>query len=229
MQLAAFYNRQGKFDKTMEALNQRAAADPNNPEALLHDRRPTTGTRPSATSPLKDAERRDYIDKGLEAADKAIAIKADYLEAIVYKGLLLRLRGQHGEGPQAAAGLMKEADALRDRAKALQKARRRGRGTDQVHRCYRSMSPLLFFGPEMKTATRREAWWPFVVSGARLRWPCYPCSPLLAPARPAQPLLARLVLIVFVPAASFFMPSVTIPTFSTPAPLAASITATISP
>ena len=31
MQLAAFYNRQGKFDKTMEALNQRAAVDPKDP------------------------------------------------------------------------------------------------------------------------------------------------------------------------------------------------------
>ena len=38
MQLAGYYNRQGEFDKTIEALEQRAAKEPNNPEALLHDR-----------------------------------------------------------------------------------------------------------------------------------------------------------------------------------------------
>ena len=37
-------------------------------------------------------EARPTSDKGVEATDKAIAIKSDYLEAIVYKGLLLRLQ-----------------------------------------------------------------------------------------------------------------------------------------
>ena len=33
MQLAGFYNRQGEFDKTMDALHARAKQEPNNPEA----------------------------------------------------------------------------------------------------------------------------------------------------------------------------------------------------
>ena len=34
MTLAGYYNRQGQFDKTIEALEQRAANEPNNPEAF---------------------------------------------------------------------------------------------------------------------------------------------------------------------------------------------------
>ena len=34
MTLAGYYNRQGQFDKTIEALEQRAAKEPNNPEAF---------------------------------------------------------------------------------------------------------------------------------------------------------------------------------------------------
>ena len=50
MQLAGFYNRQGEFEKTMAALDERAKKEPNNPEALLHDRGRTTGRRRTATS-----------------------------------------------------------------------------------------------------------------------------------------------------------------------------------
>ena len=33
-ELAGYYNRQGQFDKTIEALEERAANEPNNPEAF---------------------------------------------------------------------------------------------------------------------------------------------------------------------------------------------------
>jgi tetratricopeptide (TPR) repeat protein len=128
MQLAAFYNRQGKFDKTMEALNQRATQDPKNPEGYY-----TIAVyywdKTFRDKSLKDADRKDYIAKGLEAADKAISIKPDYLEAIVYKGLLLRLEANmETKDRKRQAELLKEADALRDRAKALQKSKTTGAG-----------------------------------------------------------------------------------------------------
>ena len=50
LQLAGYYNRQGDFTKTIEALDQRVSVEPNNPEAYYTRRRPTTGTRPTATS-----------------------------------------------------------------------------------------------------------------------------------------------------------------------------------
>jgi tetratricopeptide (TPR) repeat protein len=120
MQLASFYNRQGKFDKTMEALNQRAANDPKNPEGFY-----TIAVyywdKTFRDKSINDATRKEYIGKGLEAADKAIQIKPDYLEAIVYKGLLLRLEANMEKD-------RKKQQDLRDRAKALQKAKTTGAG-----------------------------------------------------------------------------------------------------
>ena len=127
MQLAAFYNRQGRFDKTIEALEARAAAEPNNPEAYY-----TIATylwdKTFRDFRLKEPEKRAYLDKGVAATDKAIAIKGDYLEAIVYKGLLLRLQANIEKDRARQQALLKEADALRDRAKALQKAKQAGAG-----------------------------------------------------------------------------------------------------
>ena len=127
MQLAGFYNRQGQFDKTIESLEARAAAEPNNPEAYY-----TIATylwdKTFRDFRLKDAEKRAYIEKGVAATDKAISIKSDYLEAIVYKGLLLRLQANLEKDRNKQQELLKEADALRDRAKALQKAKQAGAG-----------------------------------------------------------------------------------------------------
>jgi tetratricopeptide (TPR) repeat protein len=127
MQVAAYYNRQGRFDKTMEALNERAQTDPNNPEGYY-----TIATyywdKTFRDKTLKEPEKREYIDKGLAATDKAIQIKSDYLEAIVYKGLLLRLQATIEKDRDKQQALLKEADALRDRAKALQKSKSTGAG-----------------------------------------------------------------------------------------------------
>jgi tetratricopeptide (TPR) repeat protein len=127
MQLAGFYNRQGQFDKTIESLEARAAAEPENPEAYY-----TIATylwdKTFRDFRLKDADKRAYVEKGLAATDKAIAIKDDYLEAIVYKGLLLRLQANLEKDRNKQQALLREADALRDRAKALQKAKQAGAG-----------------------------------------------------------------------------------------------------
>jgi len=127
MQLATFYNHQGQFDKTMDALNQRAEQDPHNPEGYY-----TIGVyywdKSFRDKALNDATRREYIDKGMAAVDKAISIKPDYLEAIVYKGLLIRLEANMEKDRKKQAELLKEADALRDRAKALQKTKTTGAG-----------------------------------------------------------------------------------------------------
>jgi tetratricopeptide (TPR) repeat protein len=127
MQVGAFYNRQGRFDKTMEALNERAAQDSKNPEGYY-----TIATyywdKTFRDKELKEPEKREYINKGLEASDKAIQIKPDYLEAIVYKGLLLRLQATLEKDREKQLALLKEADMLRDKAKSLQKAKATGAG-----------------------------------------------------------------------------------------------------
>jgi tetratricopeptide (TPR) repeat protein len=127
MQLAAFYNRQGKFEETIDALEQRAATDPQNPEGYY-----TIAVyywdKTFRDKSLNDAVKRDYVTKGIAAANRAVKIKPDYLEAIVYKGLLLRVQATLEKNRQAQLELLKQADALRDQAKALQKKKAMGAG-----------------------------------------------------------------------------------------------------
>ncbi|MGE3956754.1 MAG: tetratricopeptide repeat protein [Vicinamibacterales bacterium] len=120
LQLAGFYNRQGRFDKTIESLNQRAEIEPNNPEAF----QTIAGyywdeTRGDST--LTEAQKKEYIAKGLEAVDKAISLKSDYVEAITFRGLLLRLQANVEKDPAKQQALLKEATELSDKANELRK------------------------------------------------------------------------------------------------------------
>lgn len=122
MQIAGYYNRQGDFPKTIEALQQRIAIEPNNPEAHY-----TVSTyywdKAYRDFRLKDAEKLDMVVKGIESVDKAISIKSDYMEAIAYKNLLLRLQANLIKDPAKQQALIKEADQLRDKAEEMRKAK----------------------------------------------------------------------------------------------------------
>lgn len=125
MTLAGYYNRQGQFDKTIDALEQRAKVEPNNPEAFqtiaayYWDE-----TRGDAT--LNDTQKKAFVGKGLEAVDRALQIKADYVEAMTFKGLLLRLQANLEKDPAKQQALIKEAVALSDKANDLRKAKTTG-------------------------------------------------------------------------------------------------------
>jgi tetratricopeptide (TPR) repeat protein len=124
--LAGYYNRQGQFDKTIEALEQRAAKEPNNPEAfqtivvyywdkVYRDFR------------LKENEKKDFLQKGVGAADHALQLKPDYTEALVYKGLLFRLQANlETKDIKKQQDLLKQADQFRDKALALKKQKATG-------------------------------------------------------------------------------------------------------
>lgn len=125
MTLAGYYNRQGHFDKTIEALEERAAKEPNNPEAFY-----TIATyywdEAYRDFKLKEAEKKAFVQKGIEAIDHALQIKPDYMEALVYKNLLLRLQANLEKDPAKQSALIKEADKLRDRAQELRKQKAAG-------------------------------------------------------------------------------------------------------
>jgi len=127
MQLAGYYNRQGEFERTIEALGQRVAIEPENPEAHY-----TVATyywdKAFRDFRLQDAEKTELLLKGVEAVDKAIALREDYMEAIAYKNLLLRLQANLERNPARQQALLKEADTLRDRATELRKQKAVGEG-----------------------------------------------------------------------------------------------------
>ena len=125
MTLAGYYNRQGHFDKTIEALEERATKEPNNPEAFY-----TIATyywdEAYRDFKLKEAEKKDFVGKGMTAVDHALQLKPDYVEAIVYKGLLLRLQANLEKDPAKQQQLLKDATALSEKATAMRKAKTAG-------------------------------------------------------------------------------------------------------
>jgi tetratricopeptide (TPR) repeat protein len=125
LNLAAYYNRQGQFDKTIEALEERAKKEPNNPEAFY-----TISVyyweKAYRDFKLTDKEKKEYVDKGEAAVEQALKLKPDYVEAIVYKGLLLRLEANLEKDPGKQQSLIKQAEALSAKAADLRKQKAAG-------------------------------------------------------------------------------------------------------
>ena len=120
LQLAAFYNRQEDFPKTIDAYNKRAELEPNNPESFY-----TLGAfywdKAFRDFRLKEAEKKDFIMKGIAMMDKSLALKSDYMEALTMKNILLRMEANMEKDVARQQALIKEADKLRDQALDLKK------------------------------------------------------------------------------------------------------------
>lgn len=124
--MSGFYNRQGDFPKTVEALNKAAELDPKNPqghqllatyywEKVYKDHR------------LSAAQKKEYLVRGVEATDKALALNPEYAEALSFKNLLLRLQGNEETDMAKRAAYYKQADELRNKAIELNKKKASGR------------------------------------------------------------------------------------------------------
>ena len=61
---------------------------------------------------------------GLASVNKALEIKPDYIEAMTYKGLLLRTQALIEKDPKKQQELIREGTALSDKANAMRKATR---------------------------------------------------------------------------------------------------------
>ncbi|MDP2321334.1 MAG: tetratricopeptide repeat protein [Acidobacteriota bacterium] len=120
--VAGYYNRQGNFEKLVENLRKRIELEPNNPEAHY-----TLATyhwdKASRDFRLSDKEKLQLVLDGLDAVNKALAIKADYIEAMTYKGLLLRTQALVEKDPKKQKELLTEGTALGDKANEMRKAR----------------------------------------------------------------------------------------------------------
>jgi tetratricopeptide (TPR) repeat protein len=123
--ISGFYNRQGEFDKTMEALQQAAQLDPNNPQgyqliATFYWEKAYKDKR------LSPAQTKDYIQRGIQATDKALSLNPNYVEALTYKNILLRMQANTETDRAKQADLIRQADELRNKAVALQKGAKKG-------------------------------------------------------------------------------------------------------
>jgi tetratricopeptide (TPR) repeat protein len=118
--ISAFYNRQGDFDKTVDALNKAADLQPENPQgyqlvAVFYWEKAFKDKR------LSPAQQKDYIQDGINAADKALKLNPDYVDALTYKNILLRMEANLEKDPAKRKPFIDEADKLQNRANELRK------------------------------------------------------------------------------------------------------------
>ena len=123
MQIAGFYERSSDFERTIENLARRAELEPDNPEAFY-----TIGTyywqKAFRDFQLSDEEEMEYVMLGLGEVEKALNLNTDYIEAITYKNILLRMQANLTEDLDVREELINEADVLRDRAEELLRIQR---------------------------------------------------------------------------------------------------------
>ena len=115
-QVANLLNKYGRFDETMEWLGRARDVNPANPEGYY-----LIATyywdKVYRDPDLSERQRREFIDLGIEQLDLALDRNDEYVDALVYKNLLLRELAK--VDPRNASALVAEADEYRSRAIAI--------------------------------------------------------------------------------------------------------------
>jgi|SwirhisoilCB1_FD_contig_91_1106905_length_1022_multi_2_in_0_out_0_1 tetratricopeptide (TPR) repeat protein len=125
--LANFYNKQGEFEKTIDALEKAANLNPNNPEGW-HRVATFYWDKARKDYRLSTAQQKDYIMKGLAMEDKALGLNPEYMEAMTYKNILLRMQANTEKDPAKQKDLLNQADQLRNKVLDMQKRKQTGKG-----------------------------------------------------------------------------------------------------
>ena len=112
--------RRAKFELAIETLQRCATLDPK--DASGYFKVATFYWDKAYRDPLvTEVQKATYTEKGLEAVEKALEIKPDYWEAIVYKGLLYRVKAQMAKDPKERAKFLEQGAALTKSAMAMKK------------------------------------------------------------------------------------------------------------
>lgn len=123
--LAGFFNKplwegRARFDEAVSTLERCATLDPTDASgwqkvsAFYWDK--------AYRDPLLDDKKKDeYAEKGLEAVGKALEIKPDYFEAVIYKGLLYRVKAAVARNPAMRMQYLNEANDLQKQGLELKK------------------------------------------------------------------------------------------------------------
>jgi tetratricopeptide (TPR) repeat protein len=123
--LAGFYNKalwggKSKFDLSIDILQKCADMDPSSHEG--YQKVATFYWNKAYRDPeLTDEQKDQYADKGLTYVDKALTLKADYFEALIYKGLLYRVKANVTRSPRLRAQYQEQAIQLQKQALEIKK------------------------------------------------------------------------------------------------------------
>ena len=146
--LAAFYNkpnwddtgvawvegsdkpRRSKFDEAIAVLERCASIDPS--DCSQYQKVASYYWDKAYRDPLiSDEQKNGYADKGMEFVDKALACKPDYFEAIIYKGLLYRVKAAATEDRRQKAQFLDRAAELQKQGLELKKQAAEEQAADQ--------------------------------------------------------------------------------------------------
>jgi tetratricopeptide (TPR) repeat protein len=123
--LAAFYNKplwdgRSRFDDAIAVLQRCTALKPDEPEG--YQKIATFFWDKAYRDPtINEEQKREYADKGMQAVDKALELKPDYFEAIIYKGLLFRVKAAAEQDPRTRQQYLEQAAQLQKQALEIKK------------------------------------------------------------------------------------------------------------
>lgn len=116
--VATLYAKQGNFNESLNWYEKITLLDSKNPEAYY-----VYGVvcyeKVAKNPPADINERLIIIERGKKALAKAVALKSDYFEAIVYYSLLFRQQAPLETDPVKQQALVAEANRLLGDAKAI--------------------------------------------------------------------------------------------------------------
>ena len=119
--VAALLNRYGRFEETIKWLER--ARDARTTDAEGYYLIATHYWDKVYRDPdLTSDQRREFTALGIQELDNALQINPEYVDALVYKGLLLREQAKLEPNAATRAELEKEANELRDKALVLKAA-----------------------------------------------------------------------------------------------------------
>lgn len=121
--IATLYAKQGNFNESLNWYEKITLLDSKNPESYY-----VYGVvcyeKVAKNPPADMAERVSIIEKGKNALHKAISLKKDYFEAMVYLSLLYRQQAPIETDPAKQQQLVAEADRIRNDAIAIVKKKK---------------------------------------------------------------------------------------------------------
>jgi TonB family protein len=103
------------------AQDQRPPRDPLTPEAH-HRLAQQDGQKANADTTLTPEQKLDTIAKGIAAEERALGMNPDYVPSIAYKSIFLRMQANLTADPEQQKVLLRQADELNEKAKALRPA-----------------------------------------------------------------------------------------------------------
>jgi hypothetical protein len=112
--------RRSRFDQAIDILQRCSQLKPQ--EAEGYQKIATFFWDKAYRDPsISDEQKEAYADKGLQAVDKALELKPEYFEAMIYKGLLYRVKALVAKNPRLRDEYLQEATRQQKAALELKK------------------------------------------------------------------------------------------------------------